>query len=209
MISRVVHRGTPQMVRPTGNGDFTDKPMKYLGTHSNLERKYQKACNFRRSQAGAAYLMLMLAVVVMGIGLVAVSEVWHTTLKRDKELELLFYGDQFRQAIALYYANTPGRAQRYPSKLEDLLKDPRFPGTKRYLRKLFFDPMTGDKNWGLVRDSAGGIIGVHSMSNEETIKKSNFKLADRFFQGKRQYSDWVFVYQGRQGILPTPRSSSP
>ena len=188
---------------------FHFKPMKHLGAHNYLQPNYQKMGNFCRRQAGAAYLMLMLAVVVMGIGLVALSEVWHTTLKRDKEQELLFYGDQFRQAIALYYSNTPGRAQRYPSKLEDLLKDPRFPGTKRYLRKLFIDPMTGDNNWGLVRDAAGGIIGAHSMSNEETIKKSNFKLADRFFQGKRLYSDWVFVYQGRQGILPTPRTTSP
>jgi len=175
----------------------------------NLECKPKKVREFHRRQEGTVYMMLLLAVSLLGLALVAVSEVWHTTLKRDKEQELLFYGDQFRQAIGLYYANTPGRVQRYPLKLEDLLKDPRYPDTRRYLRKLFVDPMTGENKWGLVRDSTGGIIGVHSMASDETIKKSNFKLADKYFEGKRQYSDWVFIFQGRQSTLHTSRSPKP
>lgn len=143
---------------------------------------------------GAAYLMLLLTVMVMGIGLVAVSEVWHTTIQREKEQELLFIGNQYRQALELYYAQSPGgNVQRYPATLEDMLKDPRVPGTKRYLRKIFSDPITGDKNWGLIRSPSGGIMGVHSRSVEEPIKKTNFSRMDRGFEGKKQYKDWVFV----------------
>lgn len=143
---------------------------------------------------GAAYLMLLLTVMVMGIGLVAVSEVWHTTSQREKEQELLFIGNQYRQALELYYAQSPGgNAQRYPASLEDMLKDPRVPGTKRYLRKIFADPISGDKNWGLIRGPGGGIMGVHSMSVEEPIKKTNFSRLDRGFEGMKQYKDWVFV----------------
>ena len=145
-------------------------------------------------EAGAAYLMLLLTVMVMGIGLVAVSEVWHTTSQREKEQELLFIGNQYRQALELYYAQSPGgNAQRYPASLEDMLKDPRVPGTKRYLRKVFADPITGDKNWGLIRSPSGGIMGVHSMSVEEPIKKTNFSRVDKGFEGMKQYKDWVFV----------------
>ena len=147
----------------------------------------------RSREKGAAYLMLMLTILIMGIGLVSVSSVWHTTLRRDKEQELLFYGAQYRQAISQYYVNSPSQGQRYPKSLEDLLKDPRVPGIKRYLRKIYTDPMTGEQSWGLVRSKSGGILGIYSKSEEQPIKISNFKAANKYFQGKQKYSDWVFI----------------
>lgn len=161
-------------------------------------------------EIGAAYLMLLLTILVMGIGLVAVSEVWHTTLRREKERELLFIGDQYRQAIGLYFAQTPaGHAQRYPSKLEDLLKDPRVPGTKRYLRKIFADPITGDTKWGLVLGPGGGILGVHSMSQEQPIKTTNFSTANKAFVNMKRYSDWVFIPGSAQVALQPQKKSAP
>ncbi|MFZ2540276.1 MAG: type II secretion system protein [Gallionella sp.] len=156
-------------------------------------------------EVGAAYVLVLLAVMVMGIGLVAVSEVWHTTLKREKEQELLFIGNQYRQAIGQYYAQTSGQAQRYPVQLEDLLKDPRFPGTKRYLRKIFPDPMTREGKWGLVRGPSGGIVGVHSLSDEQPIKKTNFRLADKYFEGMTRYSNWVFIHGAGKVAVPPPK----
>jgi type II secretory pathway pseudopilin PulG len=175
---------------------------------------YAKRSGWRRQkispahELGAAYLMLLLTILVMGIGLVAVSEVWHTTLRREKELELLFIGDQYRQAIKLYAAQSPsGHAQRNPSKLEDLLKDPRVPGTKRYLRKIFPDPITGSPKWGLILGPAGGILGVHSMSQEQPIKTANFSMANKTFENMKRYSDWVFVAGSPPLAIPVPKNS--
>jgi len=157
-------------------------------------------------ESGAAYLMLLLTIMVMGIGLIAVSEVWHTTLKREKEQELLFAGNQFRQAIELYYAQTIDRkAQRYPLKLEDMLKDPRFPGTQRYLRKIFPDPMSGSAKWGLKLEPGGGIVGVYSLSEEQPIKKFFFSDIDVSFVDKAKYSEWVFLARSVQVPVPLPK----
>jgi hypothetical protein len=129
--------------------------------------------------------------------------VWQTVQKRDKEDELLFVGDQIRRAIALFYANTPGGAERYPRNLEDLLKDPRYPGVRRYLRRLYRDPITGRAEWGLVK--AGDLItGVYSLSEAEPLKKSGFRRIDRNFEGKTKYSEWVFLPSVGQGAGVIP-----
>ncbi len=73
----------------------------------------------------------------MGIVLATAGEVWHMALKREKEQELLFVGDQFRRALSCIAEHTPGKARRYPLSLEELLKDPRYPGVQRYLRKIY------------------------------------------------------------------------
>jgi len=143
---------------------------------------------------GFTFLGLMLIISIMGIALLAVGEVWHTAQKRAKEQELLFVGNQFRRAINQYIAHTPGqnKQQAYPTTLEDLLKDPRYPSTQRYLRKIYLDPISGSAEWGVVRNPNGGIYGVYSLSDETPMKQSNFKLSDQNFEGKSKYSDWVF-----------------
>jgi type II secretory pathway pseudopilin PulG len=92
---------------------------------------------------GFGYIGLLILVAMMSVALAGAGEVWHTAQQREKEQELLFAGGQFRRAIAQYYANTPGKARHYPLQLEELLKDPRYPGVRRYLRKIYLDPMTG------------------------------------------------------------------
>jgi hypothetical protein len=77
--------------------------------------------------------------------------------------------------------------------LEDLLQDPRSPGIRRYLRKIYPDPMTGSAEWGLINGPNGEIYGVHSLSEQEPLKKSNFGVADRQFEGMKKYSEWVFM----------------
>src|SRR5262249_9242669 len=96
---------------------------------------------------GFTYLAMLAAVAVIGIGLAAAGEVWSQARQREREQELLFAGNQFRQAIALYERRTPGGARRYPEKLADLLLDKRYPVVQRYLRRIYADPMTGKAEW--------------------------------------------------------------
>ncbi len=146
-----------------------------------------------RAESGFTYLVLLAVVAAMGIVLATAGEVWHMALKREKERELLFVGDQFRHAFNLYSQHTPGNARRYPLSLEELLKDSRSPGVVRYLRKIYHDPITGSTKWGLIKGPNGEIFGIHSLSEDEPVKKSGFSLADMKFEGRTKYSEWVFM----------------
>lgn len=142
---------------------------------------------------GYAYLALLLAIVIMGIALAGAGVLWSKARQREREQELLKVGAKFREAIGQYYNNTPGVVKKYPSTLEALLRDDRFPVPKRYLRQIYPDPMTGLPNWGML-ESNGGIAGVHSLSGAHVFKTGNFRPQDASFENRTEYIDWVFVY---------------
>ena len=151
-------------------------------------------------QRGFTYLVLLFMVAIMGAVLAATAMVWHTLAQRDKEQELLYAGDAFRRAIGLYYERTPGAAKLYPKKLDDLLEDKRQVSLTRYLRKIYIDPLTASKEWGLVSGPGGTIMGVYSRSEGTPVKTGNFDKADQDFAGKGSYQDWRFVYAPTQAV---------
>src|SRR5260221_247456 len=112
-----------------------------------------------RRQGGFTYLAALLLIAVVGAGIAATAELWSHARQREKEAELLWIGNQFKQAIGLYYQRSPGAIKRYPEKLEDLLEDRRFVNVQRYLRKIYPDPMTGKPNWSPIPAPGGGIMG--------------------------------------------------
>lgn len=161
-----------------------------------------------RDCKGFTYLAVLFAVAVMGVALAGAGQVWVTAAKREKERELLFMGNQFREAIGRYYQNSPG-VKQFPTKLEDLLQDKRFPTPKRYLRKIYVDPMTNSKEWGLILEQ-GRIIGVHSRSKERPLKIGNFTKADSAFENAESYAAWRFVFQaGDSAVGATPGTDAP
>jgi type II secretory pathway pseudopilin PulG len=145
-------------------------------------------------QAGFTYLAILFAIAISGVVLAEVGINWTQESQREKERQLLFVGNQFRQAIALYYERTPGAIKRYPRKLEDLLADERYNTPQHYLRKLYRDPITNSPQWGLVMAPGGGIMGVHSLSDKQPLKVAGFGYADSSFEGAGKYSQWVFFY---------------
>lgn len=159
------------------------------------------------NKKGFTFLGVLAFLVVTGIALTAASKYWSTVIKREKEEELLFRGDQIKSAIASYYDNTPqGRKPSYPKSLEDLLKDPRFLTLRRHLRKVYKDPITEDGTWGLIRDAKGGIKGVFSRSNLKPIKTGNFSEEYEDFEKAKTYSDWRFVHTKEKGKKPPAKS---
>ena len=153
----------------------------------------------------------MFAVAIAGLLLAITSEVSSQSRQREKEKELLYVGDQFREAIALYYQRTPGRVKRYPEKLEELLEDKRYLSMQRYLRKVHADPMTGKSQWGTIAAPGGGIMGVYSLSDQRPIKSANFDTRDETFAGGQRYSDWKFLYEppvSSAGDQSSPLNSS-
>jgi type II secretory pathway pseudopilin PulG len=144
-------------------------------------------------QRGFTYLGLMLIVASMGAALAATAQVWSTVVQREKERELLFIGEEFRKALKAFAAGARNTTERTPRTLNDLIKDPRHPDTRRYLRKLYIDPMTGKPEWGLQKDTKGGIVGVFSLSEAKPWKVAEFTSRDRDFEGKTKYSQWIFL----------------
>ena len=166
---------------------------------------------------GFSYLVLLFAVAIAAAGLAGTGIVWHTAQQREKEAELLFVGNQFRDAIASYYARTPGNLRRYPATLEELLKDPRFPATVRHLRKLYRDPITGTTDWELIVAPGGGIMGLHSKSEAAPLKRAGFDLPNRAFEersmalgDKMTYKEWQFVHVAPAAArVPAPVRATP
>ncbi|MDH5222412.1 MAG: type II secretion system GspH family protein [Betaproteobacteria bacterium] len=147
-----------------------------------------------RGQRGFTYLAALVIVALLGGGLAAYGELETHARQRQREAELKWIGNQFREAIGLYYQRTPGAAKRFPERLEDLLEDRRFLTPQRYLRKVYRDPMTGTHEWGLVQAPEGGIAGVHSLSDTQSISKSGpGPMAT--IAGNATYRDWRFVYE--------------
>ena len=141
-------------------------------------------------QRGFGYLMALFAVAALGLLAAGAGQVWHSTAQRMREADLLFVGQQYRQALDSYHASKAGGPPQYPTRLEDLLDDHRSQVTLRHLRRLYPDPMTGKADWVLVL-AGERIVGLHSRSESRSFKR-NFEEPDTAFNGTERYAQWVF-----------------
>jgi len=146
-------------------------------------------------EKGFTYPAALLLIIIVSVSLMVVQKQWSTIVKRDKEKELFFRTGQIINGIASYYQNSPEGSHRYPLQLKDLVKDNRFSGIKRHLRKIYKDPMTKEGRWGIIYDGKGGIKGVFSLSKEEPLQKGGFLKAYKSFENSQKYSEWKFVYE--------------
>ncbi len=151
------------------------------------------AWNPRNNQHGFTYVMVLVAVVVLGIVIEAATVLSSQAQRAEQEVELLYRGMAYRNAIRSYYRANGA----YPRSLEDLVRDNRHPG-KRHLRLLHPDPLSKpgaeDNGWILVRDTGGGIRGVTSASKSEPRKKANFPKDLERFENSTSYAQWIFEY---------------
>ena len=160
------------------------------------------------AQLGFTLIGLLFAVAVLGITLATVGVVWSTQIRREREAELLWVGDQYRAAIARYRSV----GGQLPLELTDLVTDPRVPLPRHFLRRLYPDPMTGKADWQLITMPNGsGIIGVASSSQDKPIKQTNFGQGDADFEQAQCYCDWKFVFSSgrRWGGTAAPAASPP
>jgi len=169
--------------------------------------------NFR----GFAYIALLVAITIIGISLGAAGKYWSNVMIRDKEEELLYRGDQYRRAIEHYVSAVPG-SQVYPQSIDDLLKDSRTATGKRHLRQKYKDPISGEDFVEIRNTLTKRIIGVHSPSEKEPLKKAGFPdvynttqvvaqpgfpESYNIFSDKMKYSEWLFVATIKSAQTPT------
>jgi type II secretory pathway pseudopilin PulG len=171
-------------------------------------------------ERGYAMAALLVALAVMAILMSVAMPVWRQQARREKEAELVFRGEQYARAIALYnFKNNQigGRGFSLPPSIDVLVQG-------RYLRKKYKDPMTKDGEFALLTAGQtnptqggatppggraggpapsantgtviGGISGVRSKSEENSL---------RSYRGQTRYDQWVFTFNNVQrpgGIVP-------
>jgi type II secretory pathway pseudopilin PulG len=144
---------------------------------------------------GFTTIGLLVLIALIGVASAATATVAELVRRRAAEEQLLSVGKQYIKAFLEYELYTPaGHATRAPSRLEDLLRDPRLPGVRRHIRQLYPDPVTGKLDWQLISAPGGGIMGIKSASCEQTIKRS-FPDGDwMYLNGRKRYCDWEFTY---------------
>ncbi len=79
--------------------------------------------------------LLALLIIAMAVALPKIS----ADIQRDREVETMHRGKQYRRAIQLYYR----KFNRYPPNLDALVKT----NELRFLRKKYVDPTTGKAEW--------------------------------------------------------------
>ena len=148
----------------------------------------------RLRQGGFTYLGLIVLVTVIGLVGAATLKIDSLLRRAAAEEELLGIGAEFSAALASYAAATPKGQPPQPPTLRELLKDPRTPGLRRHLRKIFVDPVTGGTEWGIVYvGDHVGVMGVYSLSQARPLKIGNFDPRFVGFENKEHLSDWKFT----------------
>ncbi|MGX4641828.1 type II secretion system protein [Massilia sp. SYSU DXS3249] len=163
----------------------------------------------RPPEAGFTYVGLVVFVAMLGLVGAATVKVDGLLRRAAAERELLEIGAAFSEALRSYAAATPRGFPTAPPTLQDLLKDPRFPGTRRHLRKIFVDPVTGKDEWGvLYQGDKVGVLAVYSLSQAQPLKVANFDARFQNFENKEHLSEWKFTAQG-QGLSAAPAARLP
>jgi len=102
------------------------------------------------NEQGYALLILMMAATILLITLTAALPSIYQEGQREREEELLFRGNEYARAIALFNR----QFRRYPVSVEELLST----SGMRFLRRPYTDPMTRDGKWRFIHVGPGGAI---------------------------------------------------
>lgn len=96
----------------------------------------------RRPESGFALLVIFL--IAAAVAFTMYQELPRAAFEsaRDKEQLLMDRGNQYKRAIQVFYAVN----KRYPAEIKDLENT----NDKRFLRRRYIDPMTGQDQWRLI-----------------------------------------------------------
>lgn len=148
-----------------------------------------------RRQQGFTFVAVLAAMFLLALSAQGVMTVVSQQAQSEREAELLRIGQAYARAIAMYYESSPGSIKRWPASLEDLTDDKRFVGNRRHLRQVYPDPLTRNRDWGIVWSEDGGIAGVFSKSDSQPLRTAAIELDTVTLTAAARYSDWVFTYR--------------
>ena len=91
------------------------------------------------NEAGYVLVAVIFLTVALLISLAVAAPKMAMSIQRDRELETIHRGEQYRRAIQLYYR----QFGNYPTSIDQLLNT----NNVRFLRKRYTDPLTGKDDW--------------------------------------------------------------
>ncbi len=165
-----------------------------------------------RPPRGAVLLGFLVLLAASGWTVARWGQAAADERQREAEAELLWVGQQYRQAIESYYNATPGGVKKLPVRVEDLLEDKRFPTSRRHLRQAYGDPLRpGEPLQLIIR--AEQLVGVRSPAQGLPFRRTGFPNGLEKFSEAGSYAEWEFVANVRGlGNLPgapgTPASGA-
>jgi type II secretory pathway pseudopilin PulG len=95
-----------------------------------------------QQEEGYVLLGVVFFVALILLSLAIAAPKVAASIQRDRELELIHRGEQYKRAIKLYYK----KFGSYPGTMEQLEKS----NNIRFLRKRYTDPLTGKDDWKLI-----------------------------------------------------------
>lgn len=93
----------------------------------------------RDSEAGYVLLAVLFLTVVLLVSLAIAAPKIARSIQRDKDLETIHRGEQYRRALQLYYR----QFGKYPTSMDQLVNT----NNVRFLRQKYVDPETGKDDW--------------------------------------------------------------
>lgn len=147
----------------------------------------------RRAQGGYVLVAALVLLAAMAASASVVAARWTDEAQRERELELLRVGNEIAGALAAYAKDSAGSTRSHPQELDALLEDRRAFGTKRYLRRIEPDPMTGKSEWGVIRAEDGGVAGVFSRGEGRPFLRVPRALSYVDLPVADRYADWKFA----------------
>lgn len=113
--------------------------MRFIELNSREDRR--PAGTDSRSDHESGYILVAVIFLTMAllISLAVAAPKMATAIQRDKDLETIHRGEQYKRAIKLYYR----QFGRYPTSIDQLVET----NNVRFLRKRYIDPETGKDDW--------------------------------------------------------------
>ncbi|MFS2222956.1 type II secretion system protein [Pantoea sp. B65] len=154
-------------------------------------------------QAGFSYLLLLAWLSIMALLLLRSYDHRQAQWRQEREAQLLFAGEQIRQAIRLY-RNNPAGNKCFPTRFQQLLSDTRSLPARHLLRQIYADPFTQQREWGMIYDEQQRWIGVYSQGSGRPLKQQGFADHNKSFNQASSYAEWQFKVEVDPGA-PLPQ----
>jgi len=180
--------------------------------------------NPKSPEAGYTLVVFVMIIAVMAIMMAVAVEIVSFQAQREREAELIFRGQQYVEGIRMYkqkYGRNPMRMKELweanPRVLRQKWKDPitdsdewglvflgqegrelAVPGGRGRGRRptpTRTPVFAREREGGDGGEKVGPIIGVHSLSTDQSIK---------IYEGRTQYDEWKFVLEEVEKQPPRP-----
>jgi type II secretory pathway pseudopilin PulG len=181
-------------------------------------------------ERGYAMAALLVTLAIMGILLTILMPVWRHEAQREKEAELVFRGEQYARAVALYKFKNASVQNAYPPSIDFLVEN-------RFLRKKYKDPMTKDGEFlplpagsqaagipggpqagaakpGASQPTPATPAGRSNTPQQPTgpvvggiagVRSKSEETSIRSYRGATRYDQWMFTFN----VAPRPGGSMP